>query len=107
MDINIYLLKEQFEVEGQIIKKGTEITVDGTTGKVYLGMLPLGEVKLPQDLKKLMGWVDGFKHLGVMANADTPEMIKKAIQFGAEGIGLCRRERMSLHYKGIHPGRQS
>lgn len=92
--INIDLSKELFEVKGQIVKKGTEITIDGTTGNVYLGSLPLDEVRLPHDLQKIMGWADGFKQLGVMANADTPEMIAKAVEFGAEGIGLCRTERM-------------
>jgi pyruvate,orthophosphate dikinase len=94
MGISIDLSQEQFEVKGQMVKKGTQITIDGTTGNVYLGSLPLDEVRLPQDLQRLMGWVDGFKHLGVMANADTPEMIAKAVEFGAEGIGLCRTERM-------------
>ena len=93
-DINIDLSTEQLEINGQIVKKGTEITIDGTTGNVYLGMLPLEEVKLTDDLQELMRWADGFKHLGVMANADTPEMISQAAMFGAEGIGLCRTERM-------------
>jgi pyruvate,orthophosphate dikinase len=93
-DIAINLEAEQFEVKGQVVDKGTEITIDGTTGKVYLGMLPLEEVTLTEDAQRLIGWADGFKHLGVMANADTPEMIARAIRFGAEGIGLCRTERM-------------
>ena len=93
-DINIDLEAEHFEVKGQIIDKGAEITIDGSTGKVYLGMLPLEEVRLTDDVQRLMGWADGFRHLGVMANADTPEMVAQAIRFGAEGIGLCRTERM-------------
>ncbi len=93
-DIDIDPSAERFRVGKQIIEKGTEITIDGTTGNVYLGTLPLEEVTLPKTLKTLMSWADGFKHLGVMANADTPEMIAQAVMFGAEGIGLCRTERM-------------
>ncbi|MFP3898584.1 MAG: putative PEP-binding protein [Dehalococcoidia bacterium] len=93
-DIAIDLAKQQFEVKGRVVKKGEEITIDGTTGNVYYGALELGEVELPAGLKRLTDWADGFKHLGVMANADTPEMIARAMQFGAEGIGLCRTERM-------------
>jgi len=93
-DVVISLAEQHFEVRGRLIKKGDEITIDGTTGNVYCGKLELGEVDLPENLKRLMDWADGFKRLGVMANADTPEMISRAAQFGAEGIGLCRTERM-------------
>jgi pyruvate,orthophosphate dikinase len=93
-DINIDLAAERFEIKGQIVEKGSEITIDGTTGNVYLGTLPLEEMELTEDLQTLTGWADGFKHLGVMANADIPEMIAQAVKFRAEGIGLCRTERM-------------
>ncbi len=93
-DIAVDLAEQHFEVRGRLIKRGDEITIDGTTGNVYCGRLELSEVDLPEDLKRLMDWADGFKHLGVVANADTPEMISRAAQFGAEGIGLCRTERM-------------
>lgn len=93
-DIMINLAEQHFEAKGRLIKKGDEITIDGTTGNVYCGKLELCEVDLPANLKRLMDWADGFKHLGVVANADTPEMIARAVQFGAEGIGLCRTERM-------------
>jgi len=93
-DIRIDLEAEHFEVKGQIVEKGGEITIDGTTGNVYLGILPVEDVELTEDLEVLTGWADGFKHLGVMANADTPEMIAQAVKFGAEGVGLCRTERM-------------
>ncbi len=93
-DIKIDLEAEHFEVKGQIVEKGSEITIDGTTGNVYLGILPVEDVELTEDLEVLSSWADGFKQLGVMANADTPEMIAHAVKFGAEGIGLCRTERM-------------
>jgi pyruvate, orthophosphate dikinase len=100
-DILINLAEQHFEVRGQVVKKGDEITIDGTTGNVYCGALELGEVDLPAGLQRLMDWADGFKHLGVMANADTPEMISRAVQFGAEGIGLCRTERMFNEPKSL------
>ncbi|MBE0431708.1 MAG: pyruvate, phosphate dikinase [Dehalococcoidia bacterium] len=100
-DILINLAEQRFEVGGRRIKKGDQITIDGTTGNVYDGALELGEVDLPPGLKRLTDWADGFKHLGVMANADTPDMISRAVQFGAEGIGLCRTERMFNEPKSL------
>ena len=94
MTIDINLNKECFQVGEEVFEKGSEITIDGTTGNVYLGVLPVEETQVSDELQTLMGWADGFKHLGVMANADTPETIAQAVSFGAEGIGLCRTERM-------------
>jgi pyruvate,orthophosphate dikinase len=93
-DLNIDLDARQFTANGQLVKEGDEITIDGTTGKVYLGILPLVDVKFNSELKDLMLLCDKFKRLGVRANAETPEMIAQARMFGAEGIGLCRTERM-------------
>lgn len=93
-DINIDLVTRQFVVNGQVIKEGDEITIDGTTGSLYLGLLPVEDVSISPELAELMGWADGFKRLGVRANADIPEAIAHAVTFGAEGIGLCRTERM-------------
>ncbi|MFC1948066.1 pyruvate, phosphate dikinase [Chloroflexota bacterium] len=93
-DININLVKRQFEVNGKVIKEADEITIDGTTGNVYLGILPVEDVSVSPELKELIGWADDIKWLGVRANADTPEAITQAVAFGAEGIGLCRTERM-------------
>jgi pyruvate,orthophosphate dikinase len=92
--IEIDIEKKCFTVEGQVIREGDEITVDGTTGKVYVGSLPLSDAKFTPELEELMQIANGFKRLGVKANADTPAMIAKAISFGAEGVGLCRTERM-------------
>jgi pyruvate,orthophosphate dikinase len=76
-----------------VINKGDEITIDGDSGKIYLGALPLQEAEATTELMELMSWADSFKRLGVWANADTAEMITQARKFGAEGIGLCRTER--------------
>lgn len=84
----------QFIVAGQVIEEGDEITIDGTSGKVYKGLLPLAEAAATSELEEISQIADGFKRLGVRANADTPEMIITARVFGAEGIGLCRTERM-------------
>jgi len=93
-DINIDLVTRQFVVNGQVVKEGDEITIDGTTGSLYLGILPVEDVSISPELTELMGWADGSKRLGVRANADTPEAIAHAVTFGGEGIGLCRTERM-------------
>jgi pyruvate, orthophosphate dikinase len=92
--IDIDTKARHFVVEGQVIKEGDDITIDGSTGNVYKGNLPLTEVTSTKELEELMEIANGFKRLGVRANADTPEMITRARLFGAEGIGLCRTERM-------------
>jgi len=92
--ISIDTEKKQFSAKGVVVREGDDITIDGTSGAAYLGTLPIEEAKLTAELRELMSWVDGFKRLGVRANADTPEMIAQAMLFGAEGIGLCRTERM-------------
>jgi len=83
-----------FSAGGFTIKEGDEITIDGSAGKVYKGVLPLAESKVNVELKELIRFTDGFKRLGVRANAETPDMIAQAKAFGAEGIGLARTERM-------------
>ena len=93
--IEVDPIAKNFSINGQVIvKEGDEITIDGTTGNVYLGALPLVEGGFTPEVKELLNIADGFKRLGVKANADTPDMIARAIPFGAEGIGLCRTERM-------------
>lgn len=92
-EMKIDLENEQFEVRGQVVKKGMEITIDGTAGNVYLGSLPLEKVDISTEVNELLSWADGFRRLGVRANADTAEMIRAAKSFGCEGVGLCRTER--------------
>jgi pyruvate,orthophosphate dikinase len=92
-DIKIDLEKELFLCEGQILNKGDAITIDGTSGLVYAGLLPLEEAKTISEFEELLKWMNEAKRLGVRANADTPDMVAQAIKLGAEGIGLCRTER--------------
>ncbi|MCX8119122.1 MAG: pyruvate, phosphate dikinase, partial [Desulfobacterota bacterium] len=76
------------------IKEGDFITIDGSRGEVYLGEVPTVDPEISKDLLTLLSWADEIRTLGVRANADTPEAALKARQLGAEGIGLCRTERM-------------
>src|SRR4051812_23627180 len=86
--------QQQFTVDGTVVTKGDWITVDGSTGRVFLGQVPTIQPTLGDDFYKLMMWADKFRRLRVRANADTPLDAKTARQFGAEGIGLCRTEHM-------------
>ena len=92
LDIN-YELKEA-RVGGVVFKEGDIVTLDGTAGKVFLGAVPMLDPELPKDLGMLMEWADKLAKIEVWANADTPDMAIKARQHGAQGIGLCRTERM-------------
>ncbi|MEM3380722.1 MAG: putative PEP-binding protein, partial [Candidatus Bathyarchaeia archaeon] len=83
-----------FTVAGIQVKEGDIITIDGSTGAVYLGNVPTKEPELPKELEEILKWADEKRRLGVRANADTPEDARKARELGAEGIGLCRTERM-------------
>jgi len=91
--LKIDLRREVLEVDGVIIRRGDEITVDGNSGAVYAGALALTEAEVTGELGELLSWADDFRRLGVRANADTPELVARALKFGAEGIGLCRTER--------------
>jgi pyruvate, orthophosphate dikinase len=92
-DIEIDLKEAKCVCKGQTIRKGDIITIDGTTGTLYLGSLPMEEGTMIKEFQELVTWMDGAKRLGVRANADLPEMVAQAIKLGAEGIGLCRTER--------------
>jgi len=80
--------------DGSTIKEGDVITIDGSSGKVYAGSIPTIRPQITSDFKRILEWADEAKRLGVRANADTPESAALARQYGAEGIGLCRTERM-------------
>ena len=93
-ELNIDYGQQQFSVDGTVVTKGEWITVDGSTGRVFLGQVPTVRPSLGSDFYELMSWADKFRKLRVRANADTPRDAKVARQFDAEGIGLCRTEHM-------------
>ncbi|HEX6207903.1 MAG TPA: pyruvate, phosphate dikinase, partial [Actinomycetota bacterium] len=92
--LKIDLGGRRFEVDGAAVKQGDVISIDGTTGRVVVGEVPLREPKLSGDFETLLGWADDLRQLGVRANADDGPGAEKAREFGAEGIGLCRTEHM-------------
>jgi len=94
--IEIDLEKEEFRVGDIVVKKGDVITIDGGTGEVFLGKVPLIEPKISGEVYELLSWADEIRVIGVRANADTPEDAKRALEYGAEGIGLARTEHMFL-----------
>lgn len=95
-EIKIDLDNRLFRVDGTIVKEGDIVTIDGGSGQVILGRVPLIAPAISPDFKKLLGWADKLRRLKVRTNADTPEDAKKAREFGAEGIGLCRTEHMFM-----------
>ncbi len=80
--------------ENEVVKEGDYVSIDGSTGNVYIGILSKSEIELSDDYYTFMTWVDEIRDLSVRANADLPRDAKIAKQFGAEGIGLCRTEHM-------------
>src|SRR5438045_2706048 len=84
----------RFRVNGKTVKRGQVITVDGTTGRVILGEAKLVTPKVGKEFHRLMAWADKRRRMRVRANADIPADARRAREFGAEGIGLCRTEHM-------------
>jgi pyruvate,orthophosphate dikinase len=93
-DMKINSEKKTATVDTKIIKEGDTITIDGSSGKVFAGEIPAIEPKMTQDFKTVLEWAQKSKKIGIRANADTPDGAKLARQYGGEGIGLCRTERM-------------
>ena len=85
---------KQFELAGKIYKEGDWISIDGSTGNIYGEAIPTAEATIAGEFGRLMGWADKYRSLQVRTNADTPKDAKQAVNFGAEGIGLCRTEHM-------------
>jgi pyruvate,orthophosphate dikinase len=92
IEVNVTL--RQATIGETIIHEGDIITIDGTSGMVYLGVVATLEAEITAELNVLLAWADKEARLAVMANADTPDDAKRALQLGAKGIGLCRTERM-------------
>ena len=80
--------------DGQIINEGDTITIDGSSGGIFLGEMPTIQPQITDDFKTILDWSQKIKKIGVRANADTPDAAKLARKYGAQGIGLCRTERM-------------
>ena len=85
-----------FSVNGKVFEAGDVITIEGTSGRVIAGEVPLVEPEIDEDFETILRWADRVRALGVRANADTPEDARRAREFGAEGIGLCRTEHMFM-----------
>jgi len=92
--LSISYEKGEMSVGDQVVRQGEEITLNGSTGQVYRGALRLIKPEPPASFKTLMGWVDALRAIRVRTNADTPYDAAKAVELGAEGIGLCRTEHM-------------
>ncbi len=97
---------QQFVAGDIVVKKGEPLTLDGSTGRVILGEVPLIKPEISGHFKTLMEWVNEYRKLGVRANADTPHDSEVARGFGAEGIGLCRTEHMFFEGDRIDSVRQ-
>ena len=87
-------VKRQAVVGDTVIQEGDLVTIDGSTGNIYLGEIAMVEPEFTEELNILLGWADEVAHLQVMTNADTEHDAQRAIKYGARGIGLCRTERM-------------
>jgi pyruvate,orthophosphate dikinase len=97
---------DQMTAQGQVLKKGEIITIDGSTGQIMRGQIPTIKPELSGDFATLMEWADQLRGLGIRANADTPADARLAREFGAEGIGLCRTEHMFFDAERIAAVRQ-
>ena len=93
-DINMDEENKKFTLGGKTFTEGDCISIDGTTGNIYDGLIPTVDAQIAGEFGRIMGWADKFRTLKVRTNADTPADAKKARELGAEGIGLCRTEHM-------------
>ena len=93
-DINMDEENKKFTLAGKTFTEGSEISIDGTTGNIYEGIIPTVDAQIAGEFGRIMAWADQFRKLKVRTNADTPADAKKARELGAEGIGLCRTEHM-------------
>ena len=93
-DINMDEENKKFTLAGQTFTEGSEISIDGTTGNIYAGIILTKDAEIAGEFGRVMAWADKYRTLKVRTNADTPADAKKARELGAEGIGLCRTEHM-------------
>ena len=104
--IRVDYAKKTMMAAGETLRQGEIITIDGSTGQVLRGRVPMIEPEFSDDFATLMSWADKVRKLGVRANADTPADARLAVKFGAEGIGLCRTEHMFFEADRIRAVRE-
>ncbi len=105
-EIQIDEAAKVFKLGGETIVEGDYISLDGSTGKIYLGDIQTEEAKIGGNFGRIMGWADQYRKLQVRTNADTPADARNAVKLGAEGIGLCRTEHMFFEPERIPKIRQ-
>lgn len=105
-DIKMNEEKKEFSLAGKTYHEGDIISIDGSTGNIYDGVIPTIDAKIAGEFGRVMAWADKYRILGVRTNADNPTDAKKAVELGAEGIGLCRTEHMFFDEVRIHSMRK-
>ena len=98
--------KKQVTIDGHVVKEGEFLSIDGTSGNVYLGKVPTVEAEVSGNFAQVMEWADELRVLKVRANADTPKDSEIAVEFGAQGIGLTRTEHMFFSEERISAVRE-
>jgi len=93
-DMTISMSSKSFKIGDKKVSEGDYITIDGSRGYLIIGQVPTIDPELSKEAKRILNWADEVRRLGVWANSSTPESVELASRFGAEGIGLCRTERM-------------
>ncbi len=104
--INMDEENKQFTLSGKTYHEGDYLSLDGSTGNIYDGIIPTVDASIAGEFGRIMAWADKYRKLGVRTNADTPRDAKKAAELGAEGIGLCRTEHMFFEGNRIDYFRQ-
>ena len=93
---------KKFTLAGKEFHEGDAISLDGSTGNIYDGIIPTVDATIAGEFGRIMAWADKYRTMGVRTNADTPSDAKKARELGAEGIGLCRTEHMFFEGKDVY-----
>ena len=93
-DIQMDEVNKEFKLAGKTFHEGDVISIDGSTGNIYDGQIPTVDATIAGEFGRVMHWADKYRRLGVRTNADNPRDTRKAVELGAEGIGLCRTEHM-------------
>ena len=101
-ELKVFEDEKYIELGGHKIKEGDYISLDGSTGKIYLGDIQTVEASISGNFQRIMAWADAARRLKVRTNADTPEDAANAVRMGAEGIGLTRTEHMFFNQNRAH-----